>query len=301
MGISELKFKEISLFLDLMKAGSIRELARQKNVEPGQISKSLRSLELKLGTPLLERTTKGVHRTARAQELQSTFEELMEVQQKLEENRKLSSSSVLTIATTSFFSTHFVPKILGNLIREEPGIHCELLELPPSQFIPVALRHGFDICLHQGELDWPRTWTSILVGEIQWNLYARRRHELSERKATLAQVLKNPFTYPIYWTNEGKRYGDDSFPISIKKRIRGIETATAASAAQIIANSDQIGYLPSPVAQNLVKHRQLSVIEVQGLKPIRQPVFLSVKSDTIKQKRYEWFQKETSLVCREYS
>lgn len=295
MGLEQLKLKEISLFLDLVKTRSIRELSRQRNEPPGQISKGLRSLELKLKNSLLHRSAQGVTLTAYAIEIMPILESIRDHQLQLEGLTGSKAKTTLTVATTSFFSTHFVPKILGKLHKAEPETQCELIDLPPNQFIPVALRNGFEVCIHMDDMDWPKTWTSMEVGKIHWHLVGRKGHPLSNR-ATMAQVLKYPFTYPIYWTNEGKRYGEDQFPVPIKKRLRGYETATAISAAQIIAQTDQLGFLPDLVAEPLLKSRELSQIEIPGLKPVTQKVFLSVKSDSIKQKRFEWLKNQCKTL-----
>ncbi len=297
MDLQELKLKEISLFLDLMKTKSIRELARQRNLQPGQISKSLRGLEVKLGYALVHRTAQGVSLTAKALEILPILEGIRNFQDQLDGKENLKTQTTLTIATTSFFSTHFVPLILGKLAIQEPGIQCELIDLPPNQFIPVALRHGFEVCLHMEDLDWPKTWTSIEVGKVHWQLCSRKDHPLKS-KSTLAQVLKYPFTYPIYWTTEGKRYGDDNFPVPIKKRIRGFETATATSAAQIISQTDHVGFLPNLVSGPMVKRKELKIIEVAGLKAVSQNVYISVKSDAIKQRRLEWLKQQCEQLLQ---
>lgn len=291
MSLEHLKLKEIGLFLDLAKTKSIRELSRQRGDPPGQISKNLRALELKLKNRLLHRNAQGVTLTAYALEILPLLEGIRDYQQQLEGVRGREFKDSLTFATASFFSTNFVPKIIGKLGVHNPDIQCELIDLPPNQFIPVALRNGFQVCIHMGDMDWPKTWASVEVGKIHWQLCARRNHPLKD-KATLANALKHPFTFPIYWTNEGKRYGEDQFPVPIKKRLRGHETATAMSAAQIISVTDQLGFLPNLVSDPLVKRKELEIIEIPGLKPVFQKVYLSVKSDSITQKRFTWLQKQ---------
>jgi DNA-binding transcriptional LysR family regulator len=109
-------------------------------------------------------------------------------------------------------------------------------------------------------------------------------------------VLNHPFVYPIYWTSEGIRHGDDYFPISIKKRIRGFETATATSAAHIVAQTDHIGFLPDLISAPLISQGLLRVIEAPTIKPVSQKVFLTVKSDAIKQQRLEWMRRQCQAL-----
>ncbi len=298
MDIEGLKLKEIGLFLDLVKTKSIRGLARQRGELPGQISKGIRSLEIKLGNSLIHRSTLGISLTAYALEILPYFEGIRNYQQRLDGHIEgANEKSILSFATTSFFSSHFLPRILGKIAKTSPEIHCRMMDLPPNQFIPVGLRNGFEICIHLEDLDWPRTWTSVMVGRIQWQLCCRKDHPIA-KNPSLKNILDYPFVHPIYWTNEGLRHGNDHFPIPIKKRIRGYETSTATSAAEVVSQTDHLGFLPHLVSQPLVQQKKLHILNVSGIKPIEEPVYLTVKSDAIKQHRFEGLKKSCQLLLQ---
>ncbi len=294
MDIESLKLKEIGLFLDLVKIKSIRGLARQRGELPGQVSKGIRSLEIKLGHSLIQRSSLGIALTAYAVEILPILESIRDCQQKLDSQVERSNKLTnLSFATTSFFSSHFLPQILGSL--EKSDINCQIVDLPPNQFLPVGLRNGFDICIHLQDLEWPRTWTSVMVGKIQWQLCARKDHPLG-KTPNLKNILSYPFVYPIYWTNEGLRYGDDRFPIAIKKRLKGFETSTATSAIEVVARTNQLGFLPHLVTQPLVKQKRIQILNVPGHKAVEESVYLTVKSDVIKQQRFEELKKACSKL-----
>ncbi len=296
MDIDGLRLKDVGLFLDLVKTKSIRGLARQRGELPGQISKSIRSLEIKLGNSLIHRSKMGINLTSYAMEILPYLEGIKNYQDKLDghlENK--TEKSVLSFATTSFFSSHFLPQVLAQLETSTSEINYRVIDLSPDQFIPVGLRQGFDICIHLKDLDWPKTWTSVKIGKIKWQLCGRKNHPIIQN-TRIDNILKYPFVYPVYWTNEGLRDGTDHFPISIKKRIKGFETSTAVSAAEIVAQTDQLGFLPHLVVKPLVKQKRLQIIDLAGHKPVEESVYLTVKSDTVKQKKFEWLQKECSKL-----
>ena len=300
MDVEGLKLKDIGLFLDLVKTKSIRELSRQRGDQPGQISKSIRALEARLGQPLIHRSPHGVTLTAYGTDILPYLEGIRNFQDRLTGHLDSSENqTVLSVATTSFFSSGFVPSILGDFEKFAPEVHCRLIELPPNQFIPVALRNGFEVCIHLRDLDWPKTWSSTEVGRIQWQLCARADHPLG-RKPTLKKVLAYPFVYPIYWTSEGIRHGDDNFPVPIRKRIKGYETATATSAAHVVAKTDHVGFLPNLVTQPLLSQGAIRVLDVPGVKEVGQPVFLTVKSDAVKQKRFTWLKERCQKLLASY-
>ncbi|MGE0615016.1 MAG: LysR family transcriptional regulator [Bacteriovoracia bacterium] len=61
-----IRFGDINTLLELIRTKSVRESSRNLGVSPGNISKLVKSLELRLGVRLLERTPHGVEATAEA-------------------------------------------------------------------------------------------------------------------------------------------------------------------------------------------------------------------------------------------
>jgi DNA-binding transcriptional LysR family regulator len=286
MNIEDIKFREIELFLRLLKTKSLRELARQTNMQPGQLSKWIQGLEKKIGKPLIDRSSVGVQPTAQALELIPYFEELFRIQGDLSLlGFREKKNEVISIASSSFFTTHLVPLALEKVVGDSPDTTMKVLDLPPTQFIPVALCGAFDYCLHAQKLDWPKTWTSYQIGFLSWNVYARKNHPLT-KKTSKASLLKFPFIVPIYWTPEGSRYGEDQCPVPLNERVKGHETSTAASAVEMVKVTDQLSFLPDIVARSGVLEGSLVALETPW-KLVKKPVYLSVKNAVVKQKQYE--------------
>jgi DNA-binding transcriptional LysR family regulator len=278
MKTSDIKLAEIELFLSLLKLKSIREVARQKNMQPGQVSKWISSLERKVGAPLINRASTGVTPTARALELLPVFEDMHVLLEKLS-GKTQEDSKIFSIASSSFFSTHLVPEIL----KEIKNTKFRLIDLPPTSFVTAGLRGSFQYCLHSQKLDWPQTWSTKETGKLRWNLYCRKNHPLTQNSG-MKNILKYPFIIPIYWTPDGTQFGNDQCPIPMSKRIKGHETATAASAAQIANVTDQLAFLPEVVASR--SDLQLEKVKVPW-KQVETPVYLSVKNSVVKQNDFE--------------
>ncbi len=288
MDLEDIKIREINVFLDLLRTHSVRELARQRNIQPGQVSKILNSLENKVGFKLVERSPFGIKITTKAREILPLFNEIRSKQEAFQSSFvKNQEKPILGFATTSFFSTQFLPGLFSNFTKRHPELKLRLLDLPPDLFLSVALRNGFQICLHLREMDWPKTWTSVKVGELSWILCCRKNHACLDH-VTMKNVVKFPFVYPVYWSNDGISYGDDNFPVTLDKRIRGYETTTATSAVEIIRRTDHLGFVPEIVARPLIESGQLIKLEIASLRNVTQPVYLTVKSDRISQSMFKW-------------
>ncbi|MEQ1878567.1 MAG: LysR family transcriptional regulator, partial [Bdellovibrionia bacterium] len=120
MWTEELKLKEINLFLDLVKTSSVRELARQRNLQPGQVSKGIRALEQKLGVTLVERSAQGVRLTPIGTDLVPYLENMQKLQESLAGALSTEKEApTLTFASTSYFSTNFLPSVFGDMKNEK--------------------------------------------------------------------------------------------------------------------------------------------------------------------------------------
>ncbi len=283
----DIKIRDIQILIELQKTKSLRELARRLNTTPGQLSKIIKNLEYKLGVTLLNRSLHGVEPTPESLDLLPYLSSILESHQHLQgELKKDHQTELLSFASNSFISTHLLPKALSNFKKTE-NTRFRLLSLPPNQFIPIGLRNGFQICIHLGQKDWPKTWTSACAGEIRWDLYCRTKHPLS-LKPQLKSILKYPFLYPVYWSSEGIQFGDDKCPLNIKKRIRGHETATATAAAEFVASTDQLAFLPHVLVDSYLSEKKIRKLPITEWKPVTQKVFLTVKNDFVKQSTFKY-------------
>src|SRR5690242_16940479 len=128
MQIEDIKIKEINILLELSRTKSVRELARQRDTLPGQISKIISSLENKLGFKLIERSPLGIKLTSRAQDLLPLFNEIYKNQEAIQTNfENTKELPLLGIATTSFFSTHLIPQLIARHEKKYPQFKLRLL------------------------------------------------------------------------------------------------------------------------------------------------------------------------------
>jgi DNA-binding transcriptional LysR family regulator len=159
------------------------------------------------------------------------------------------------------------------------------LDLAPDQIIPVGLRNGFEMAVHFGALAWPGTWSTQSLGKSRWVLCARHEHPLSKRPG-LAQILEFPFVVPTYWTADGLVRGNDQFPIDIKKRKMGFETATADAAVPILLETDHLAFLPNLLVRPFIDRKLLREIRATDLPMISRELFLTVKADAVPAKAF---------------
>lgn len=286
----QLRLRDFELLRDLLRSDSLRDLARARAVSPGNLSKQIRTIEICLGIPLVERSSQGIKPTPEAMRILPFLDRMQHLRDRmLSEFTTADTLNRLTIASTSSLSTSLLPPVLTAYKSLRSKTQFRLLEMPPASFIPIAMRGGFQICIHIGEMEWPRTWTSANLGSVQWNLYARKNHPLGGT-SSVSEIRKFPFVMPAYWFEQGVRYGNDYCPLPPSKRLIGAETATAAAAIEIVQRTDQLGFFLDLTARSAVKAGLVAPIHVPSWNVVKKDLYLSVKNDSVSQRAYSLLQ-----------
>jgi DNA-binding transcriptional LysR family regulator len=282
--LGPIRIKDLQIFNEVSRAKSIREAGRRLNLGSGQISKSIKLLELRFGLRLFKRSSSGVLLTDLGVELLKVSEEILANGQKMELLLTGKKGAVpkqsLAVASTAFLTTRLVAPAISRLAPQFADTNFRFLDLAPDQLVPAGLRGAFDCAIHLGKIPWPTTWECAHLGKIVWSLCVRAKHNLTHRPS-LAAVLEHPFVVPTYWTQEGLARGNDHFPISMTKRKIGFETATADAAIPILLHTDQVGFLPSILTAPLVKKGQLRELNVADISAVKKDLYIAGRADTV--------------------
>src|ERR1039458_4666885 len=81
----DLRLRDIEVFVEVERAKSVREAARRLETTPGQISKSVRHLEVLLGTRLFKRSTAGLLLTSAGDDFTRLAQDLLMSGQMIEQ------------------------------------------------------------------------------------------------------------------------------------------------------------------------------------------------------------------------
>lgn len=287
--LSDISLYELSVFLEISKTQSIRETARRFDVEAGQISRLMRRLETKVGSRLIERTPTGVSLTQQGSTAVKVADSILERAGELSTLSKDGGDErtrIYGIGSTSFLSARVISHVIGDLSRRDPTLRTRLIDIPPRQIVAYGLKGAFEIAIHIGSLDWPRSWQVQELGEIRWQLFSRKGLGLGQR-TQLKNVKEYPFILPVYWTNEGLMEGDDQCPLKASQRKTGIATATAETALEVLKSSDQLAFLPEILARKSVEYGEIVPIHVKEWKTVAKKVYLSVRSDVVPNRMFE--------------
>lgn len=134
-------------FLAVLDAGSLMGAARRLNAQQPTLSRHVAELEAQLGTPLFERTGRGVTPTAAALAIADAARQMeagaLTLSRSLTTARNAETGTV-RITTSEVAATWLLPPLIAQLQAQEPGIAVELVA---SNQLTNLLRREADIAV----------------------------------------------------------------------------------------------------------------------------------------------------------
>ena len=143
---------ELQVFVSVIECGSISAAAEQGGQTPSAISRSLSRLEAKLGTTLINRTTRRMDLTEEGryffERAKAILQQMDELEERLSQHRQTPSGR-LRINAAAPFMLHAIVPWVGEFRRLYPDIQ---LELNTDDLIIDLLEQSTDIAIRIGEL-----------------------------------------------------------------------------------------------------------------------------------------------------
>ncbi|OYU28993.1 MAG: LysR family transcriptional regulator [Burkholderiales bacterium PBB2] len=154
-------------FLAIYRAGSVAAAARSQQLQQPTLSRQLIELEAQLGTRLFERSRRGLHPTAAAEQILEHALQMEEAASRLSlrlSARREQLSGTVRLHTTQLLAGLLVPEVLPGLLAARPGLQIELIcgDAPPD-----LLAREADIGLWVAEPPRPLDLVCRRLGEFQ--------------------------------------------------------------------------------------------------------------------------------------
>jgi DNA-binding transcriptional LysR family regulator len=93
--------------------------------------------------------------------------------------------------------------------------------------------------------------------------------------------MSYPFVVPTDWSTNGYTIGEDFCPLSVRRRKKGDEAATAETALELCRHSDQLTFIPEILARSWCNLDKMREIRVADWPPVEKEIFLTVKADRV--------------------
>jgi len=277
MGLPDLRTQDVETVLAVRRCGSVTGAARELEVTPSQVSKSVARLEKQLHVTILSRTRRGMILSETGLRLVPYLEQIIACVRHLP-MAKEGPGRQLTVAAPSSLITVFMPVIAA----AQPELRLRGLQLPPSMIRHYAGQRLFELAFTSGEDTLPSSWEQAKLGVMRKSLFAAPAlaAKLGPAPVPVDRLLEVPFVSPIYTSNGEFVPVDDDCPLSYSARTVGHQAQTLELALELAVRTQQLVFGPKLAARNYLDLGQLVEIPVEGW-DIFEPLFIKYDTERI--------------------
>jgi len=276
-----MQIRALMYFDELVRTSSMRQAAENLNVAPTAVSRQIENLEDYFGTPLVERSARGVTLTAAGELLAAragrTLRELEHVQQLIEDLKGLERGRVTIFANGAIVASLLTPA-LAEFSKTYPHIRFEVMITSARQAVEAvnAARADMALTLFAPQMTEAKV---IARSEIAYEVVASSRHALAGRKeVTLRELARHALALPE--TSFGFR---QAFDAAAERQDLTFEPAFTVSALEMLKElvlSDMAAtLLPRLSVRRELEAGTLSAIPLASESTIRTHAELSVAPD----------------------
>lgn len=169
--MNNMDFNETAVFVKVVQAGSFSAAARQLGLPTSTISTRVSRLEARLGTTLLQRTTRRLNLTEAGtiyyQHAALGLGYMLEAEAAIDESRQQPQGK-LKITAPADLGDYFLAGLLEDVQREYPDLELEVLLT--DRYIDLVA-DGVDVAIRTGELR-DSSLIAKSLGTIRWALFA---------------------------------------------------------------------------------------------------------------------------------
>ena len=229
-----MNLRQIEVFRAVMEAGSVTDAARVLHVSQPGISRMLRHLELRIGTPLFQRTRGRLVATPEALALHAEIGKVyggVKAVQEFAAGLRSGAHVVLRIAATASLGLEVVPQAVTRLLAAHPATRVALDVLTLARLTEALLAEQADVGVSALPLDHPGLELRPLS---QWRmvLVAPAGHALAaQAHVSVGEVLSHPLVAFASNTVQGRIvdgwYARERLPRNVAVEVRSAHTACA--------------------------------------------------------------------------
>ena len=262
-----MNIETLRLISQVIESRSITKVAERENISQSALSQHIKSIELRLGVQLFDRTNRGLIPTVEGETFYRYAKNIVDCYHSLlrefEENKR--NFTKVTIYANPLFSSYALPCTLFDLQTHFPEINMDMIVLPSLLVEQKILSGEGDIGFINGKPQSTQLWSqSVLVDPI--HLVVKYDSVLPE------QILPNDlYLYPLIMSS-GRSVTRDTIDeglrrnnVRIEKLIIKHHMDTIESVKLSVLNGYGLSFLPYSSIKKELYLKQLRIIELKDV------------------------------------
>lgn len=262
-----MNIETLRLISQVIESRSITKVAERENISQSALSQHIKSIELRLGVQLFDRTNRGLIPTVEGETFYRYAKNIVDCYHSLlrefEENKR--NFTKVTFYANPLFSSYALPCTLFDLQTHFPEINMDMIVLPSLLVEQKILSGEGDIGFINGKPQSMQLWSqSVLVDPI--HLVVKYDSVLPDR------ILPNDlYIYPLIMSS-GRSVTRDTIDeglrrnnVRIEKLIIKHHMDTIESVKLSVLNGYGLSFLPYSSIKKELYLKQLRIIELKDV------------------------------------
>jgi DNA-binding transcriptional LysR family regulator len=198
---------DLRVFLAVFDHGNFHLAAERLNMSQPALSRRLRTLEVRLGTTLFERSTRSVKPTTAGSQLEAIARRVLDdLDGSILSMNKIGErqSGLITISSIPAAAIYFLPKAIKHFNRQYPHIRLRVLDRSPQEALECVISGEAEFGINMiGSTERDVTFTPVM--EDPYVLACHRNHPLARARSLTWHSLEGFPLIRIGRDNSGNR------------------------------------------------------------------------------------------------
>jgi DNA-binding transcriptional LysR family regulator len=265
MNLHRLDLVSLSLFVNVVRSGSISKGAAMAHLAVGAASKRMSDLEAAVGAELFERHSRGVTPTAAGQALarhaQRILSDVNVLAAELADHARGIVGVVRLWANTSAI-TQFLPHDIAAFAGANPGVRIELEELNSNEVVLAVLEGRADVGIFADRT--PALGLHLMdYREDRLVLVVPAAHPLARKRALhFEEALDCDFVSLSQGTSLARRMQSETEALGQRLKVR-IHVRSFDAMCQMVAAGLGVAVLPADAVQALLRALNLRQVALK--------------------------------------
>lgn len=262
--------KKLRAFLAVIDCGSLGRAALSVNMTQPTLSRLIREMEIRLGSPLFERHSKGMVLTAAGESLMPYARLLLfEMDQAVEALDALKGlhRGTVRLGAVAAVTRSIIPKAAARLLKDAPALRIDMVEAPDGELVDALASRRIDLMI-AAEL--PVHEEIVPVAECRFDdvytVFCSAAHPLARQSDTdldrvLAEswIMPKPGSTPRSLFERLVRQAGHDLPVI------AVETGSVGAQLSFVAQGRLLGWLPHPLIESELDSGKVRLLTVREL------------------------------------
>ncbi|HEV2000792.1 MAG TPA: LysR substrate-binding domain-containing protein [Xanthobacteraceae bacterium] len=262
---------DLSLFRDVVEAGSITRGAERAHLALAAASTRIRHMEEALGASLLVRGRQGVTLTHAGRTLLQHARIILRQAERLREDLGAYAGGVgsqIRVLSNTNALTEFLPEALSSFLAAYPSVSIELEERLSDEIVALIAEGVADVGIVAGTVD-PGSLETFPYRRDRFVLVVANEHPLAKRsKTSFAQVLDRDFVGLDRASALQRFLADKAARIGRPLRLR-IQLRSFDAVCRLVEKNVGVGIVPETTARRTTKYMAITTVTLTDTWAVR--------------------------------